>query len=260
MDKHALGNFIKIKPRSRIRNKLSHLCLKWRKLLENEIQGDITRTGEGAFLKAFLQANNTKPLTVFDVGANVGDWSTFLCREAEGPVDLHAFEPIAEFAVSLTQDRATQKIKSIKAAVSEKAGTLQVHKWPSTDQSSVYERRLTHDKQGKPEIVSIPAIRLDDYIRENGITHIDLLKVDVEGHELSVLKSLGEYLKPSFVSAIQFEYGLTYVDSSSYLFDMYRLLKDYRIYKLFKDKLEETPYQSNLEDFMYTNYIALAKD
>lgn len=169
--------------------------------------------------------------------------------EQGGVPIMYAFEPVAEYK------NAAFAIEQV--VVSDKPGVVTMRKWKNSDQSSLYERRITLAKQGEPELVTVPAIRLDSYIEEHGISHIDLLKIDVEGHELSVLKSLGTYLRPDFVSHIQFEYGPTYVDAGAYLLDMYQLLKEYRICKMFPDHLEVSPYQSNFEDFTFTNYVAL---
>jgi len=37
------------------------------------------------------------------------------------------------------------------------------------------------------------------YIDQKEIPHIDLLKVDVEGHELSVFEGFGKYLSGDFI-------------------------------------------------------------
>ena len=242
-----------IRPRSRVRNKISHLLLKARQRIENGISGDFIKSGEASFIHSFAEDHAGQEVVVFDVGANIGSWGEVVAEEINkqgGTLTLHAFEPVAEYHGSGT---------FTKAAVSATPGTVSVYRRKDSDQSSLYERRLARRKQGEAEIVQIPTIRLDDYITEHKITHIDLLKIDVEGHELSVLQSLGTYLDPAFVSMIQFEYGVTYVDSSTYLLDMYELLHAYKICKVFRDHLEETPYQSNLEDFMFTNYVAIAQ-
>ncbi len=213
-----------IRPRSRVRNKLSHLLLKWRRVVENARGGDYYQTGEKSFIDGFAASYKAKKPVIFDVGANIGTWSAMVENEVVkqgGAAVVYAFEPVAEYkgnAFALE-----------KAVISETSGTVTMRKWKNTDQSSLYERRATIAKQGQPELVTVPAMRLDAYIEKHGITHIDLLKVDVEGHELFVLKSLGKYLRPDFISYIQFEYGPTYVDASAYLLDMYQLLKDYRI-------------------------------
>jgi hypothetical protein len=44
---------------------------------------------------------------------------------------------------------------------------------------------------------TVDAVTLDDYVRERGLSRVDVVKIDVEGHELAVLKgavaTLGRY-------------------------------------------------------------------
>lgn len=244
---------MKIHPRSRIRNKISHLLLKWRRRLENEIREGFEESGEASLMSAIAKEYAGKKIIVFDVGANIGTWSAVLAKkiaEYDGTLELHAFEPVAQYSGPGTFN---------KVAVSTSKGSVIINKWKDSDQSSIYERRINQPKQGKPEQFRIQSIRLDEYIKEHNVSHVDFLKIDVEGHEISVLESLGGYLSPSFISYIQFEYGPTYIESGKFLFDAYTLLNEYRICKLFPRHLEETSYQSNLEDFMFTNYVAIGQ-
>jgi FkbM family methyltransferase len=43
---------------------------------------------------------------------------------------------------------------------------------------------------GDLEVIQVPSVRLDDILAEYGITHVDFLSLDVEGHELEVLKTI----------------------------------------------------------------------
>lgn len=45
------------------------------------------------------------------------------------------------------------------------------------------------------KIININTTRLDDYIKENKIDNISLIKIDVEGYEFSVLKGLEGYFE-----------------------------------------------------------------
>tara|TARA_B100001123_G_scaffold450743_1_gene623376 strand:- start:2136 stop:2969 length:834 start_codon:yes stop_codon:yes gene_type:complete len=58
----------------------------------------------------------------------------------------------------------------------------------------------------------IETTRLEDYAKSKNISHIDFLKIDVEGFELEVLKGTGELLHNT--SYVQFEYGNTFKDSN----------------------------------------------
>lgn len=44
------------------------------------------------------------------------------------------------------------------------------------------------------EFEDVSSLTLDDFCKNNNINHIDILKIDVEGHELKVLKGLSNML------------------------------------------------------------------
>ena len=108
------------------------------------------------------------------------------------------------------------------------------------------------------ETINITTI--DNYCGENGISEIDLLKVDVEGHELSVFKGMKQMLDNGQVKVIQFEYGGCNLDAKVYLVDIWEVLKHYafRFYKLYPEgpKLINR-YSQALEKFKYSNCICV---
>jgi len=106
----------------------------------------------------------------------------------------------------------------------------------------------------------IKTMRLDGFIMHDGIDHIHLLKIDVEGHELSVLSGLGEYLRPDFIDFIQFEYGGANLDSHSSLMDLYAVFEKagFVVAKIMPSGLEIRSYRPNMENFQCANYVAVS--
>jgi hypothetical protein len=51
-------------------------------------------------------------------------------------------------------------------------------------------------------VVSVPAVKLDDKLRDLGIEKVTIIKIDVEGADLEVLQGLKETLKKSHPSII----------------------------------------------------------
>jgi hypothetical protein len=121
--------------------------------------------------------------------------------------------------------------------------------------TSVYKRKI---KAGEfKEIDRVEFIRLDDYIEKNNIGGIDLLKIDVEGHELSVLKGLGKYLNKNFIKIIQFEFGGCSVDSGVSLKELLEIFNGYKIYRITPRGIKKVKWNNNLEN-LGANYIAYA--
>jgi FkbM family methyltransferase len=112
------------------------------------------------------------------------------------------------------------------------------------------ERTLT------PETVQMET--LSGYCHTQGIEWIDFLKIDVEGHELEVLRGAVSLLSNRAIAAIQFEYGSTYIGSRTLLKDVFDLVQnfDYDVYKIMPFTLRSIPrYETYLETFETANYL-----
>ena len=79
--------------------------------------------------------------------------------------------------------------------------------------ASLYPRRVFEDDGSSgPSAEKVKIMRIDEYCRMNGIGRINLLKVDVEGHEISVLKGCGDLLSRKNIDVIQFEFGASHFE------------------------------------------------
>lgn len=83
---------------------------------------------------------------------------------------------------------------------------------------SLTKRKLDHFGIDFSVEENIELIRFDEYSVNNIIDKdIDLLKIDVEGHELKVLEGVGEKIKN--IKIIQFEFGGCNIDTKTYFQD-----------------------------------------
>lgn len=101
---------------------------------------------------------------------------------------------------------------------------------------------------------------IDNYCYENQIQQIDLLKVDVEGHELEVFKGMSRMLKEERVKIIQFEYGGCNIDAKVLLKDIFEYFEgsNYSFYKIYPKTIERIDrYDQRLENFQYSNYLII---
>ena len=87
-------------------------------------------------------------------------------------------------------------------AISDHDGDLPIHFNESQSGASHY------DPAAK---VRCPCITLDSYAADNAIERIDLLKIDVEGHEMAALRGAAGLLSEGRVDAIYFEYFERYL-------------------------------------------------
>lgn len=139
--------------------------------------------------------------TFLDVGANHGLLSFGLAGAHGAAIDFHLFEPNAKLIDSIEKTKALYP--SMRLTLNEVA---------ISDTPGVVCFEINHGQTGASHIsaegkgVQVPCLTLDDYIEQAGITHVELLKLDVEGYELSALRGAGRALKARVVEAVYFEY------------------------------------------------------
>ena len=233
--------------------------------LENNGNANFYTNGEDKFLTDFIKTFSEDSLTVFDVGANRGEWTEMLLRRVAPTLHhkFHLFEPSLPCIEELMQKFGENRHVDIShAGISDAEEDREIfYDEEKSGLASLYQRNLEYYGVKLSVREQIRLIRADDYIAEKEISHIHFLKVDTEGHELSVFRGFGTYLSPDFIDVIQFEYGGANLDSRTSLLDLYDLLqgRGFVLFKIMKNYLEERPYNPSMENFVYANYVALGK-
>ncbi|MBW4052020.1 MAG: FkbM family methyltransferase [Proteobacteria bacterium] len=235
-------------------------------LAENNGAWDIAQNGELWLISALLASRARRdPLSTFavmDVGANVGDYTATVLREADRrrrAVTVCALEPAARSAERLRARFADEpRVTVVEAAAGRQTGLGKLYGGDSGgSQASLISREVLAGSG----MVEVAVVRLDDCLREKSIGRVDLLKLDVEGFELEALEGLGSQLRPDVVDVIQFEYGGTTLDAGVTLRDLYGLLSraGYLIGKLLPNAIDVRPYDCGMEHFSYSNFVALSR-
>jgi FkbM family methyltransferase len=121
-------------------------------------------------------------MTVVDVGANIGIYTRFFSRLVASSGHVHAFEPAPLNYMHLQENIGYFRNVSLnQKAVGEKSGVIKLF---FSDELNVDHR--TFDSGDGRKGVDVSAVTLDDYF--NTGDRVDLIKIDVQGYELSVLK------------------------------------------------------------------------
>ncbi len=137
------------------------------------------------FLKQVMRPGET----FIDVGANVGTHAICLAKHLGTDSQVHAFEPHPLTYQRLLENIALNHLKNIKAynlALGETEGTVAFTSLQSDDRNRV------NIGDAPSESIIVPQQRLDAL--EFGRNPIGVLKIDVEGYELFVLRGAQKLL------------------------------------------------------------------
>ena len=115
-----------------------------------------------------------------DIGAHIGFWSFYLCKNFEM---VHAFEPVKDFRDCFNLNVKAKNIKLYDCALGKEDSFISME----IDQSNSGK---THIKN-QDTTNKIPIKKLDDF----NFTKIDFIKIDVEGYEEFVIQGGLETLK-----------------------------------------------------------------
>lgn len=199
------------------------------------------------------------PRLALDIGGNVGEYSAGL--KARFPsLEVHVFEPSSVNIAKLSaRFGAGSGVTVVPFAVSDSAGEAPIYSnEPGSGLTSLSLRKLDHLGIPFAQQEVICTLRIEDYWRDVLCGRpIDLVKIDIEGHELAALQGFGAAL--GAVRAIQFEFGGANIDTHTYFRDFWYLFTEagfdlYRISPLGPQRLRR--YRERDEFFSTTNYIA----
>ncbi|MGC9948576.1 MAG: FkbM family methyltransferase [Bryobacteraceae bacterium] len=142
------------------------------------------RSGEPEFdeLPSLVQPGDW----VLDIGANVGQYTLRLSDLAGNDGRVIAFEPIietAELLISMSRRSSYRNITVLNAAVSDRAGILSFRVPTSADGLPNYFQARVSGEGDR----LVPCFAIDDLHLPRRIA---LVKIDVEQHEVSVLRGM----------------------------------------------------------------------
>jgi len=228
--------------------------------------GDFMQSGEEFcidYVKSKLNYSNENSFTVFDVGANKGSYAHLISQKFSSQTQIYSFEPSKiTFEKMKENNKEVKNIKPFNIGFGSKADTIKL--FTNSDLSglaSVYQRRLDHFEINMDKYEEIEISTLDTFCEQHKIENIDFLKLDVEGHELEVLKGAANLLKENKIRFIQFEFGGANIDSRTFFQDFYYLLSpNYHLHRILKDGLQIlNDYDERYEVFNSINYLAELK-
>jgi FkbM family methyltransferase len=151
-------------------------------------------------LVQYLKKNLRPGMACIDAGANVG-YFTLLMAKRVGPQGLViSFEPTQNTMDILQQNirlNGLGNVVAVKLALSDYNGAMQFHEGPPGYEVYNSAKPIVHPSAEEKyfTVTSTECATLDDYLASRNISRIDIIKIDVEGAELSVLRGMEKTLQ-----------------------------------------------------------------
>jgi FkbM family methyltransferase len=213
---------------------------------------------ERLLLRKMRRALSSSPL-VIDVGANCGHYASMV-KEEIPQAQIISFEP---HPTAFGELMRIPGIRAINMAVGDESGQLTLFDHasaPGSQHASVVPGVLEQIHHGVVTAIVVECTTLDSFLEKMGDVHVDLLKIDVEGFELAVLKGAERTIANGRVGVVQFEFNAMNTISRTFISDFMRVLPGYGLYRILRtgDLLpisEEPPVRREL--FGYQNVVAM---
>ncbi|SHH39238.1 FkbM family methyltransferase [Winogradskyella jejuensis] len=135
---------------------------------------------------------NRNDLTVLDVGSNFGYLGAVWADSVAANGKVLAFEPNRNLFQTIEKTieantKFSQNFEVYNLAVGSKKGVVHLN-------ASAFSSN-TEDMSAAIEAYDVDMVKLDDFVKHHDIAQVDLLKIDVDGIELDILKGAEHILK-----------------------------------------------------------------
>lgn len=137
-----------------------------------------------------------KPVFCLDIGVDEGWWSFFVA-DINSQAVVYGFEPNPH-SYSLLQSQMDTRVLFFNVAISNAIGPLNM----------TFAKGESHSRSEGEHTQVVPTMTLEPFIQGK---HVDCIKIDTEGHDLIILRTLYPYLDR--ISSIIFEFTVYWYES-----------------------------------------------
>lgn len=224
------------------------------------------RWGEVKPLRPLLRRG--RELVAIDVGANKGFWAKALLNTlGDAVAHIHMLDPSPENYRELTrrednlifdpEDFGRLSAYPVAAGAAAAVARLYTNE-DGSPLASLYRHETNGYADGEltelrlSEAFEVPVVTIDGFIAEQGLAQVDLMKIDVEGHEFAVLEGADAALREGRIQVVSWEFGMHQVESRHFFVDFHRYLTErgYELYRL----MGGSPHRIERYDYSLENF------
>jgi FkbM family methyltransferase len=225
---------------------------------------DVISPSENRLLHSLATLEN---LAVFDVGAHVGEYATRL-RQLCPTARIWSFEPHPGSFNHLQLEAGRQGFEALNLALSDRSGSVQLYDYAATTadvgsaHATLHRQVIEGIHHSQATGLEVQVATVDDFMESQKIEHLNLLKVDAEGHELAILRGARRAILSGAIDLVQFEFNEMNVMSRVFFKDFYDVLPGYSFYRMVLNGLVPVgDYQPRSHElFILQNIVAVRND
>ena len=179
-----------------------------------------------------------QPKTIFDCGANIG-FVTHEFRKRFPSATVYAFEPNPVVFAPLERTFAADpKVRAISKGISRAPGRTVFNQNANSGTSSLYEATSYNRSHWarKATQIEVELTSIDSFTSAEGITSIDVLKLDLEGAELDALVGAERLISQQKIDVIYTEVAIVPLYKDQALLEdltLHLRTKGYHLYNIY---------------------------
>lgn len=196
---------------------------------------------------------------VVDGGGNIGDWTQHALKRSKD-CSIIVVEPLPANVAHLKARFSTlnNRVEVAAAALGATSG------WVRFSGENVVGSGVGFI-EGNPRESGeeTRCMTLDEMSQERGNCAFDLVKLDIEGDEMSALNGASNLFADRKIGAVQLEYNITWLRTGKRLYHLFELAQKYAYYLMLLTPLgpmDMPQYGNGLEDFRLRNIVLARKD
>ncbi len=231
----------------------------------DETYNGIAGNGEADLIASVFAAARARhpdrPIVAFDVGANLGEWTlAALAAAGDTPVRVEVFEPVPDAVAAITRNVGNDPRVTINPlAISHREGEATMHLVGATAGTNSLDAPAAAGTRS----ITVKLTTIEAFLAAKGLDHVDLIKIDTEGHDIEILRAMAPLLAAAVPGVVQFEYNHRWLQNRGSLHEVFALAEGtrYRVGRVMPGSVGlYDRWNPELDRYFEANYVLVRDD